>query len=207
MVGQQFQDFMSQQYWLFPWSQGLRKLNVFEACDRGNIFFDKFKNICILTLYVKIKNSFVYFWANMSIFWNWVPKNIPDQQKCLGFQKSQKSSKSFHPNVLYSVHCTAVDVCNRKALHSEEPFLPLQYKVYSIIFAVTTISSSALISSLAAGLGIHSLVIARFLRINERFAQKKEQFAHCLIFGERPERLAHIAHFCERPEGLAHITH
>ena len=84
-----------------------------------------------------------------------------------------------------------MDVCNRKALLSEEPFLPLQYKVYSIIFAVTTISSSALISSLAAGLGIHSLVIARFLRINERFAQKNEQFAHCLIFGERPERISH----------------
>ena len=59
------------------------------------------------------------------------------------------------------------------------------------IFAVTTISSSALISSLAAGLGIHSLVIARFLRRNEQFAQKNEQFAHCLIFGERPEQISH----------------
>ena len=26
----------------------------------------------------------------LQIFFNWVPKNIPDQQKCVGFQKSKK---------------------------------------------------------------------------------------------------------------------
>ena len=31
--------------------------------------------------------------------------------------------------------------------------------------------------------------------VNERFAQKNEQFAHLLIFGEQPEQFAHIAHF------------
>ena len=29
----------------------------------------------------------------LQIFWNWMPKNIPDRQKCVGFQKL----KSLHP--------------------------------------------------------------------------------------------------------------
>ena len=33
----------------------------------------------------------------LPIFWNWVPENIPDQQKCVRFQKSRKSAKSLHP--------------------------------------------------------------------------------------------------------------
>ena len=34
------------------------------------------------------------------IFWNWVPKNIPDQQKCVGFQKSKKVlNHSTLPNI------------------------------------------------------------------------------------------------------------
>ena len=55
---------------------------------------------------------------------------------------------------------------------------------------------------------------------NERFAQKNEQFAHWLIFGERPERMAHVRSFLlsylsdsltsliffEQPERLAHIA-
>ena len=36
---------------------------------------------------------------NLLIFWNWPPKNIPDQQKCVAFQKSQKSTKSLHPTL------------------------------------------------------------------------------------------------------------
>ena len=36
----------------------------------------------------------------MPIFWNWVPKNIPDQQKCVGFQKSKKVlNHSTLPNI------------------------------------------------------------------------------------------------------------
>ena len=35
----------------------------------------------------------------LPIFWNWVSKNITDQQKCVGFQKSRKSAKSLHPTV------------------------------------------------------------------------------------------------------------
>ena len=35
-------------------------------------------------------------------------------------------------------------------------------------------------------------------RVNERFAQKKEWFAHLLIYHEGPERIAH------RPKGFAH---
>ena len=35
----------------------------------------------------------------LPIFWNWVSKNITDQQKCAGFQKSRKSAKSLHPTV------------------------------------------------------------------------------------------------------------
>ena len=35
----------------------------------------------------------------LQIFWNWVPKNKPDQQKCVGFQKSKKITKSLHPIV------------------------------------------------------------------------------------------------------------
>ena len=34
---------------------------------------------------------------NMLIFWNWPPKNVPDQQKRVAFQKPQKSAKSLHP--------------------------------------------------------------------------------------------------------------
>ena len=34
---------------------------------------------------------------NMLIFWNWPPKNIPDPQKRVAFQKPQKSAKSLHP--------------------------------------------------------------------------------------------------------------
>ena len=33
--------------------------------------------------------------------------------------------------------------------------------------------------------------IAHFLQKNEQMAQKNEQFAHSLIFGERPERITH----------------
>ena len=29
-------------------------------------------------------------WPKLMIFWNWTPINIPDQQKCEGFQKSKK---------------------------------------------------------------------------------------------------------------------
>ena len=36
---------------------------------------------------------------NSQIFWNWPPKNIPDQQKPVAFQKSLKSAKSLHPTV------------------------------------------------------------------------------------------------------------
>ena len=28
--------------------------------------------------------------SKLPIFWNWVPKNVPDQQKCVGFQNSKK---------------------------------------------------------------------------------------------------------------------
>ena len=57
--------------------------------------------------------------------------------------------------------------------------------------------------------------------MNERFAQKKELFAHSLIFGELPERIAHGCSllvsdlsdlltsliFGERPERCTHIAH
>ena len=36
---------------------------------------------------------------NLQIFWNWPPKNIPDQQKRVAFRKSQKNAKSLHPIV------------------------------------------------------------------------------------------------------------
>ena len=35
----------------------------------------------------------------LQIFWNWTPKNKPDQQKHVGLQKSKKSAKSLHPTV------------------------------------------------------------------------------------------------------------
>ena len=36
---------------------------------------------------------------NLPIFWNGSNKNIPDQQKCVQFWKSQNSAKSLHPSV------------------------------------------------------------------------------------------------------------
>ena len=42
---------------------------------------------------------------------------------------------------------------------------------------------------LSAGLGNRSFFAKKWA--NERFAQKKERFAHLLIFGERPEQFAH----------------
>ena len=57
--------------------------------------------------------------------------------------------------------------------------------------------------------------------MNDQFAQKNEQFAHLLIFGDGPERIAHsrsflvkdlsdslkLPIFAERPERFAHIAH
>ena len=42
--------------------------------------------------------------SKLPIFGNWVPKNIPVQQKCVRFQKLRKSAKSLHP----AIQCTAL---------------------------------------------------------------------------------------------------
>ena len=36
--------------------------------------------------------------AKFADFWNWPPKNIPDLQNHVAFQKLQKSAKLLHPN-------------------------------------------------------------------------------------------------------------
>ena len=44
-------------------------------------------------------------WPKLPIFWNWTPKNIPDQQKRVSFQKSKKSAKSLHATVCTATSC------------------------------------------------------------------------------------------------------
>ena len=39
---------------------------------------------------------------NSQNFWNWIPKNIPDRQKCVAFRKLQKSANSLNPTEQYT---------------------------------------------------------------------------------------------------------
>ena len=39
---------------------------------------------------------------NSQFFWNWIPKNIPDRQKCVAFRKLQKSAYSLNPTERYT---------------------------------------------------------------------------------------------------------
>ena len=55
-------------------------------------------------IFRKLKICRARAWRKLTIFWNWTPKNIPDQQKCVGFQNSKKVLN--HSTLLWSVQYT-----------------------------------------------------------------------------------------------------
>ena len=81
-------------------------LVIFES-DKKKVFLWVFKNtdlyrICASIVFkAKTKEKhedtfccrFLFQNSKIADFWNWVPKNIPDQQKCVGFQNLEKSAK------------------------------------------------------------------------------------------------------------------